>query len=176
MTEAVTLLGGKMLCVETSTCVLFCHCFCAITEILAEGKWHSSWMLKSCLFLFFVLRMKSSLAERIWAPCSSSTVPLPDDDSKHGWVVFLRVGCCMVRTYIYTETCTITGKRINTHTSHTSSGRNSTVKNNTCTRAERCEEAVNSSRWLVLYTLALFTLLLLIMLFLQFYRDSCFCA
>ncbi len=80
-----------MLCVETTTCVLLCHCYCAITEILCATNWGKvaqCWDIEPALFLFFVLRMKSSLLERSWAPHSSSTGPLPDDDSKHGWVVF----------------------------------------------------------------------------------------
>lgn len=107
-------------------------------------------MLKLC-FIVFALRVKSSLADWNWALCSSSTGPLPDDDSKHGWVVFKsRLLCSTYRK----KRVRLLGNT-HTHTSHTSSGRNSTEKNNTYTKKEKCEEAVSGSKLAILHTLVL---------------------
>lgn len=99
------------------------------------------------LFLFVSAhRMKSLPAKRSWALRSSSTGPLPDDDSKHGWVVLESRSPCSA--YIQ-ELAQLGTKHKHTHLSHILWQEQCREKNNTCTRAGKCEEAVNSSRWLV---------------------------
>lgn len=85
------ILGKKALCwnyhLRPVLSLFLCnHRNIMCTELEESGTVLGCW--NRVVFVFSVLRMKSSLAERSWALCSSSTGPLPDDDSKHGWVLF----------------------------------------------------------------------------------------
>lgn len=96
---------------------------------LESGFWNLLFV-----FLFFLLRMKSSPAERSWALRSSSPGQLPDDDSKHGWAPR---GTNM---YTILTPAQLRGEK-NVCTTHTSSGRNSLEENNMneCEKEKRVE-------------------------------------